>query len=96
MEFNYALERRKFEKEWAILRREYEKAGMEQTVIDQLYEFDLQWFNSERRYIRRQEAPPDGVTVDDFPCPEADQAKSCTLPTVSNFSDIPQFPIIAC
>lgn len=80
MEFNYALERRKFEKEWTILRQQYVQAGMEQTAINQLYEFDLQWFNSERRYIRRQEDLPDGVTVDDFPCPEADQTESGTLP----------------
>ena len=90
MEFNYALERRKFEKQWAILRRQYEKAGMEKTAIDQLYEFDLQWFNSERRYIRRQEDLPDGVTVDDFPCQEAGQTERGTLPNSGILHTVPK------
>ena len=81
MEFNYALERRKFEKQWAILRRQYEKAGMEKTAIDQLYEFDLQWFNSERRYIRRQADLPEDMTVYDFPSPDAESCVEKVLPS---------------
>lgn len=54
MEFNYAQERRKFERQWKILRKQYQEAGMDEEAISKMYQFDLQWLNSERRYIRRQ------------------------------------------
>lgn len=54
MEFNYALERLRFEKQWKLLRKWYQEAGMDEDAIKKLYQFDLQWFNSERRYIRRR------------------------------------------
>ena len=66
MEFNYALERRKFEKQWKLLWKQYREAGMDEDAIKQIYEFDLQWFNSERRYIRRQADLPEDVTVYDL------------------------------
>ncbi len=54
MEFNYAQEGRKFERQWKILRKQYQEAGMDEEAISKMYQFDLQWLNSERRYIRRQ------------------------------------------
>lgn len=66
MEFNYAQERRKFEKQWKILRKQYQEAGMDEDAINKMYQFDLQWLNSERRYIRRQADLPEDVTVYDF------------------------------
>lgn len=61
MEFNYAQERRKFEKQWKILRKQYQEAGMDEDAINKMYQFDLQWLNSERRYIRRQADLPEDV-----------------------------------
>lgn len=81
MEFNYALERRKFERRWKLLRKQYQEAGMDEESIDKIYNFDLQWFNSERRYIRRQADLPEDVTVDDFACSGAEPQTEKTLPS---------------
>lgn len=40
MEFNYALERRKFERRWKILRKQYQEAGMDEESIDKIYSAD--------------------------------------------------------
>ena len=48
MGFNYGLERKKFEKEWAKFRKEYAEAGMSEEAIQQMYEYDLSVFNRKR------------------------------------------------
>ena len=50
MGFYYATERKRFEREWDKLRKDYEAAGMSQEAIQLLYEFDLETFRSERTY----------------------------------------------
>lgn len=50
MAFNNGLERRKFEEEWKKLRVEYAAAGMDEAAIEEMYQFDLTVFNSNRRY----------------------------------------------
>lgn len=72
MEFNYALERRRFEKQGKLLRKRYQEAGMDEDAIKKLYQFDLQWFNSERRYIRRRVDLPEETTVYDFAYPDTE------------------------
>ncbi len=81
MEFNYALERRKFEKQWKLLRKQYQEAGMDDEAIKQIYSFDLQWFNSERRYIRRQADLPEDFSVYDLPCSDAEPHVEKILPS---------------
>jgi hypothetical protein len=81
MEFNYALERRKFEKQWKLLQKQYREAGMDDASIDQIYKFDLLWFNSERRYIRHQADLPDDMTVCNFPCSDAEPHVEKILPS---------------
>ena len=51
MGFNYSIERKKFEREWKKIREEYLEAGMSESSIMQLYQFDLASFYSNRRYI---------------------------------------------
>ena len=46
--FNYGLEKKKFDSEWLRLKREYEAAGMEESAIQEMYEFDLKSFRRRR------------------------------------------------
>ena len=59
MGFNYAKEHRKFEAKWKKLRREYEEAGMDEDAIEQIYQFDLEVFCSERSYSNHTQPLPD-------------------------------------
>ena len=59
MGFNYTKEKAKFDHKWAKLRCEYEKAGMSVTAINQIYNFDWQWFLSRRTYCARTQPLPD-------------------------------------
>ena len=40
MGFNYGFEKRKFDRVWEKLHREYIEAGMDETAILSMYEFD--------------------------------------------------------
>ena len=48
MTFNYAVEKRNFEKVWAKLEKTYAEAGMEPEAIKAMREFDWEIFKSER------------------------------------------------
>ena len=48
MTFNYAVEKRKFEKVWEKLANSYAEAGMEPEAIKAMYEFDWEIFKGER------------------------------------------------
>ena len=89
MEFNYAQERRKFERQWKILRKQYQEAVMDEEAISKMYQFDLQWLNSERRYIRRQADLPEDVTVYDLVCPDADACAQEILPSSGTLHILP-------
>lgn len=58
MGFNYAKERKKFEAEWQKLRTQYKAAGMSEQAIQDLYQFDLDVFCSERTYSTRTQQLP--------------------------------------
>ncbi|NBI67908.1 sigma-70 family RNA polymerase sigma factor [Pseudoflavonifractor sp. 60] len=58
MGFYYATERKRFEREWDKLRKDYEAAGMSQEAIQLLYEFDLECFRSQRTYEIHTQALP--------------------------------------
>lgn len=60
MKFNYQSEKRKFEKEWKQLRNEYVKAGMEETAIQAMYEYDWEMFKKERVFCIHNQYMPDG------------------------------------
>lgn len=48
MEFNYGLERKRFDGEWERLRKSYHEAGMSEEAIEKMYKFDLKVFNRRR------------------------------------------------
>jgi len=58
MGFYYATERKRFEQEWAKLRKQYEATGMDTKAIQLLYEFDLEVFRSQRTYENHTQAMP--------------------------------------
>lgn len=58
MGFYYATERKRFEQEWNKLRKEYEAAGMTSETIQLLYEFDLEFFRSQRTYENHTQVMP--------------------------------------
>ncbi len=74
MGFNYAQEKKVFEKQWAVIRRQYENAGMSPDAIEELHDFDWDWFKSRRRYINHLADLPDGITVEDFPQADAERS----------------------
>lgn len=65
MGFNNGLERKKFEASWARMRMEYAAAGMSAATIEQMYEFDLAVFNSDRRFAEHTQGIPDQKFDDD-------------------------------
>lgn len=65
MGFNNGLERRKFEAEWQKLREEYAAAGMDEEAIEAMYQFDLDTFNSDRRYADHTQSMPSQQFDDD-------------------------------
>ena len=48
--FNYYIEKRKFDEEWASLKKQYKDAGMSDKAISEIRKVDLKEFNSRRRY----------------------------------------------
>lgn len=77
MGFNNGLERKKFEARWSRLRVEYAANGMEESMITEMYEFDLQEFNSNRRYAEHTQAISQQIFSDDGD--EAGEDKSALL-----------------
>jgi DNA-directed RNA polymerase specialized sigma24 family protein len=52
MGFNYAREKRKFNKEWNEKERWYRESGMSEDAIREMYEYDWSEFNSTRKFYR--------------------------------------------
>ena len=50
MSFNYGLEKKNFDRQWAIVHKQYEDAGMSIEVIQAMYEYDWSVFNAARSY----------------------------------------------
>ena len=50
MGVNYGLEKKNFDRQWAIMRKQYENAGMSIEVIQAMYEYDWSVFNAARSY----------------------------------------------
>ena len=59
MGFNYGREKRRFDKEWEQLQKEYADAGMDEADIAQMKEFDWKWFCSRRVYDSHNQVLPD-------------------------------------
>lgn len=65
MSFNYAREKRKFDKEWEQLHKEYAAAGMDESDIAQMKAFDWGWFCSRRVYANHTQELPEESSFDE-------------------------------
>ena len=61
MGFNYAQEKRKFDKEWNEKERWYRESGMSEDAIREMYKYDWSEFNSTRKFYRHGD---DNVNVE--------------------------------
>ena len=50
MGFNYGLEKKNFDNQWAVTRKQYEDAGMSSEAIQAMYDYDWSVFNATRAY----------------------------------------------
>ena len=50
MGFNYGLEKKNFDSQWAMTRKQYEVAGMSSEAIQAMYDYDWSVFNANRSY----------------------------------------------
>ena len=50
MGFNYGLEKKNFDSQWAMTRKQYEDASMSSEAIQAMYDFDWSVFNANRSY----------------------------------------------
>ena len=50
MGFNYGLEKKNFDSQWAVIRKQYENAGMSSEAIQAMYDYDWSVFNATRAY----------------------------------------------
>ncbi len=50
MGFNYGLEKKNFDSQWAMTRKQYAAAGMSSEAIQAMYDFDWSVFNANRSY----------------------------------------------
>ena len=50
MGFNYGLEKKNFDSQWAMIRKQYEDAGMSSEAIQAMYDYDWSVFNANRSY----------------------------------------------
>ena len=50
MGFNYGLEKKNFDSQWTMTRKQYEDAGMSSEAIQAMYDYDWSVFNANRSY----------------------------------------------
>ena len=82
MGFNYGFEKRKFDRVWEKLHREYIEAGMDETAILSMYEFDWETFKKERTYRNHTQPIPEQRYEDD-----SDSAGDDNSPLMDKFHD---------
>lgn len=85
MGFNYAREKARFDRLWDKLRKEYKVAGMEDDAIQKLYDFDWQWFCSQRTYTNHNQQLPETVIRED-----RDEENSRLFQKFTSLSSLPE------
>lgn len=85
MSFNYFIEKKKFDEKWLKLADSYEKAGMSEETIKEMYQFDLAVFNSTRKAARHNSNVP--MSEDDEFFDVAILLKLCPKAEIANEYD---------
>lgn len=65
MGFNYAKEKKQFDKEWKALQKEYEDAGMALPAIEAMRAYDWEYFLSRRTYETHTQPLPEAALCGD-------------------------------
>lgn len=75
MGFNYALEKKRFDKEWEKTEKEYIAAGMSKSAIDAMREYDWSLFKKRRIYSLREQP----MAASSFDDDDSDDSHSALL-----------------
>ena len=78
MGFNYGLEKKNFDRQWAIMRKQYEDAGMSIDVIQAMYEYDWSVFNAARSYQNHTQ---------EIAAPSFEQGKEAYSPLMNKYQE---------
>lgn len=84
MAFNNGLERKRFESKQKALREEYNRLGMSEEQIQTLYEYELAYFNSNRRFITHTQP----INLADLEADEDSNAESGRNPMFEEFREV--------
>lgn len=78
MGFNYDLEKKNFDRQWEMLRKQYEKAGMNSEAIQAMYDYDWAEFNSARTYQNHTQ---------ELAAPSFDENEDSYSPLIKKYQD---------
>ena len=88
MHFNNGKERAEFEKNWEKLRKWYRAEGMSEDAIEAMYRFDLEEFNSKRRFITHniylEDVPEKECSEEDYESFEKNKSRFWWLEEISD------------
>ena len=78
MGFNYGLEKKNFDRQWAMMRKQYEDAGMSVEAIQAMYEYDWSVFNAARSYQNHTQ---------EIAAPSFEQGEEAYSPLMSKYQE---------
>ena len=78
MGFNYGLEKKNFDRQWAIMRKQYEDAGMSIEAIQAMYEYDWSVFNAARSYQNHTQ---------EIAAPSFEQGEEASSPLMNKYQE---------
>ena len=88
MHFNNGKERADFEKNWEQLRKWYRAEGMSEDAIEAMYRFDLEEFNSKRRFLTHniylEDVPEKECSEEDYESFEKNKSRFWWLEEISD------------
>ena len=78
MGFNYGLEKKNFDSQWAMTRKQYEDAGMSSEAIQAMYDYDWSVFNANRSYQNHTQ---------EMAAPSFEQSKESYSPLMDKYQE---------
>ena len=82
MGFNYGLEKKNFDRQWSMMRKQYEDAGMSIEAIQAMYEYDWSVFNAARSYQNHTQ---------EIAAPSFEQGEESYSPLMSKYQEAISF-----
>ena len=86
MGFNYGLEKKNFDRQWTIIRKQYEDAGMSSEAIRAMYEYDWSVFNAARSYQNHTQ---------EIAAPSFEQGEESYSPLMNKYTMVDKFSQVA-